>query len=217
MIKPDTYLMQGRRRMLIEKLANNQMIDKKVLDVMSNIPRHNFVPTGLESYAYEDKAVSIASGQTISQPTTVAIQTTLLEPQPNDIVLELGTGSGYQASILSFLVKHVYSVERILELHKSATNLINELGYKNITTIYDDGSTGASEFSPFDKIIITAAIEEIPETLIRQLKVGGIIVAPVGSHTGTQIMQKIIKVSETETKTENHGFFSFVPFKKGKE
>lgn len=209
--------MQGRRRILIDSIAKRKGINKEVLEAMMKVPRHNFVPIGMEAHAYDDRALSISKGQTISQPTTVAIQTSLLEPKPDDIVLEIGTGSGYQSAILSLLVKKVYTIERIKELHESASSLLQELNYKNITTIYADGSDGANQYAPFDKIIITAAVSEIPQTLLNQLKIGGIIVAPVGSHKSTQIMQKIIKKSENKINIENHGLFSFVPFKKGIE
>ena len=212
----DSYLMKGKRRQLTETLSRNKMILPKVIQAMDEVPRHYFVPAGLHIYAYDDRPLSIFEGQTISQPTTVGIQTSLINPQKDDVVLEIGTGSGYQAAILSRLVKHIYTIERIKSLYDSVTTLYKELSYKNITFIYGDGTEDAKDYAPFDKILITAAIDDVPKTLFKQLKPGGILVAPVGSSY-SQRMTRYTKISDTNIKKETFGAFAFVPFKRGKE
>ena len=212
----DSYLMKGKRRHLIETLSRNKMILREVIQAMDEVPRHYFVPAGLHIHAYDDRPLSIFEGQTISQPTTVAIQTSLIKPAKDDVVLEIGTGSGYQAAILSRLVKHVYTVERIKNLYDRVTVLYKELPYKNITFIYGDGSEDAKDYAPFDKILITAAIDKVPDSLFDQLKTNGVLVAPVGGSY-SQIMTRYIKISDSDIKKETFGAFAFVPFKRGKE
>ena len=208
--------MKGKRRQLTEALSRNKMILPEVIQAIDEVPRHYFVPAGLHIHAYDDRPLSIFEGQTISQPSTVAIQTTLIKPQKDDIVLEIGTGSGYQAAILSKLVKYVYTIERIKNLYDKVVKLYEHLPYKNITFIYGDGSTDAKKSAPYDKILITAAVDNIPESIFKQLKIGGILVAPVGSAY-SQIMTRYKKISDTNIKKETFGAFAFVPFKRGKE
>lgn len=212
----DSFVMQGRRAGLVEKIKEKGIKDERVLKAIGNVKRHLFVLKGLEFQAYEDKALSISAKQTISQPYTVAFQTELLELKRTDKVLEIGTGSGYQAAVLAEIGVEVYSVERIEELHESATKLLKELGYK-VNTFYSDGFMGLENEAPFDKIIITAAIPEIPDSLLSQLKIGGIMIAPQGLSGQGQVMKKIIRISETRFEQQQHGMFSFVPMLKGKQ
>lgn len=216
MEKKDTFLTQGRRRILVENLKAKGISDPNVLEAMLNVPRHFFVPTGLENLAYEDQALGISCGQTISQPYTVAFQTQLLEIKNGQKVLEIGTGSGYQAAILAQMGVEVYTVERIFELHQKASNLLKELNY-NVKCFWADGYDGLPEYSPFDAIIITAAVEQIPEALIKQLKIGGKLVAPVGQSGSSQIMTRIIKTSDNSYEKQFFGYFIFVPMLKGKQ
>jgi protein-L-isoaspartate(D-aspartate) O-methyltransferase len=169
-----------RERMVQAHIEARGIRHKGVLDAMRNTPRHLFVPEALRFRAYDDTPLPIGHGQTISQPYIVASMTELLRPQPADRVLEIGTGSGYQAAILSPLVKHVYTMEIVEPLGAQAAQLLRALGYKNVTVRIGDGYEGWPEEAPFDKIIITAAPPEMPEALIRQLKNGGRLVAPIG-------------------------------------
>ncbi|KPK41134.1 MAG: hypothetical protein AMJ78_06305 [Omnitrophica WOR_2 bacterium SM23_29] len=170
----------ARKKMVQEQLAARDITDKKVLDVMSCVERHKFVPERMKRYAYEDMPLPIGEGQTISQPYIVALMTQLLELKGKEKVLEIGTGSGYQAAILAELVKEVYTIEIIGSLGKTAEERLEELGYTNIKVKIADGYYGWEEYAPFDAIIVTAAAEYIPQPLIDQLKVGGRLVIPVG-------------------------------------
>jgi protein-L-isoaspartate(D-aspartate) O-methyltransferase len=167
------------------------------------------------NYSYKDKAFPIGAGQTISQPYTVAFQTQLLDVQPGDKVLEVGTGSGYQAAILVEMGARVFTVERQKELYVKAMQLLPQLGYRP-NFFFSDGTMGLPAYAPFDKIIVTAAAEEIPNTLIQQLKVGGRLVIPVGKRNAQQMML-VEKISESEFRTTSHGNFIFVPLLKGIE
>ncbi len=215
MHRKDSYLMQGRRQNLVEKIKAKGISNEKVIKAIGKIPRHFFVLPGLEFQAYEDKALSISDSQTISQPYTVAFQTELLEPNDKNKILEIGTGSGYQAAVLAEIGANVYSVERIYNLHEKATKILNELNY-NVKTFYDDGFNGLPDYAPFDGIIVTAAIPAIPENILKQLKIGGKFVAPVGDKSGVQHMVRMIRNSEDNFKKEYFGMFSFVPMLKGK-
>jgi protein-L-isoaspartate(D-aspartate) O-methyltransferase len=212
----DTYLMKGRRRILTENLRQKGITDENVLNAINTVPRHLFVLNGLEDHAYEDKALSIDAGQTISQPYTVAFQTQLLKPQKTDKVLEIGTGSGYQAAVLSQIVSQVFTVERIENLYLKAKKLLNSLNYKNIHLYYADGYKGLENFAPFDKIIITASIDKVPDVLLKQLKIGGSLVAPIGNTNSAQTMTKIDRIDNEKFEQQTFGFFSFVPMLKGK-
>lgn len=213
----DTYLHKGLRKKLIEEVRSQGITDEAVLQAMDEVPRHFFVDSAFERIAYENRAFPILADQTISQPYTVAYQSQLLEVKPFDKVLEVGTGSAYQASILAAMGAFVYSIERKRELY----DFINKFHYLNnfprLKRFYGDGFKGLPGFAPFDKIIITAAAPYIPEELIAQLKVGGYLVAPVDEENeGVQIMKRLIK-TEDGVEEEIFDRFSFVPMLKGKD
>ncbi len=215
----DSPVMQGKRRQLMETLIRKGIEDQNVLEAMGMLPRHSFIPgRGMEfQQAYEDKALRIGSGQTISQPYTVAYQTELLEIQPDEKVLEIGTGSGYQACVLAAMGADVFTIERHKPLHEETSDLIKFLGYdKNIHLYYGDGFEGLPKHAPFDKILITAAAPEIPPRLLEQLKVGGKMVLPLGEGK-VQQMVRITKTGNKEYTTEVFDDFSFVPMLKGTE
>ncbi|MEK7404177.1 MAG: protein-L-isoaspartate(D-aspartate) O-methyltransferase [Acidobacteriota bacterium] len=184
----------GRESMVREQIQARGIRHAGVLKVMRATPRHLFMPERVREAAYEDHPVPIGHGQTISQPYIVALMTELLEPKAELRVLEIGTGSGYQAAVLAPLVKHVYTIEIVPELAKSASELLLKLGYKNVTVRWGDGYKGWPEEAPFDRIIVTAAPPELPKTLLDQLKPGGKLVAPVG---GTILGQDLIVVDKT--------------------
>lgn len=205
----DLYRHKGMRRKLVDSLRLKGIHDENVLSAMELVPRHFFFDSSFLEFAYEDKAFPIGSGQTISQPYTVAFQTELLRIEKGLKVLEIGTGSGYQACILATMGAKVYTIERQKLLYDKTKSLLTTLKY-HINTYYGDGYLGLKAHAPFDRILITAAAPSVPEALISQLKPGGIMVLPVGA-CDVQIMTLIIKVSETEIVKENHGTFRFVP------
>ena len=166
--------------MVREQIEARGVKDERVLDVLRRTPRHEFVPAELQAHAYEDRPLGIGYGATISQPYIVGLMTELLEPRPDSIVLEIGTGSGYQAAVLAPLVRHLYSIEVVPELARRAEGVLRRLGYKNVTVRAGDGYQGWPEHAPFDRIILTAAPPELPAALVEQLKTGGRIVAPIG-------------------------------------
>lgn len=170
-----------RKRMVEHQIRRRGVRDCRVLAAMEKIPRHRFVPESSRNQAYEDSPLSIGKGQTISQPYMVALMTECAAPEPEDRVLEVGTGSGYQTAILAELVRKVYSIERIPELAEKAEGLLSRLGYENVSIRVDDGSEGWGEKAPFDAIIVTAGAPEIPDPLVEQLEVGGRLVIPIGS------------------------------------
>ena len=186
--------------------------DKKVLDAMVKVPRDEFVSTRYKNLAYEDRSLPIGHGQTVSQPYTVAFMTSLLAPKRKDRVLEVGTGSGYQAVVLSFLVEEVFSVERVGKLAKKAKKRVKKMGIGNVHIMAGQGELGWRSQAPFDAIIVTAGIEgKLPDTLLNQLKVGGILVAPV-AHGGETVMTKYTKKVKGKFSKRKYGVFSFVPF-----
>lgn len=203
------------RRKLIEELRRKGIRDEAVLQVMEQLPRHYFLDKAFEERAYEDKPFPIGNEQTISQPYTVAFQTQLLEVRKRHKVLEIGTGSGYQAAILAMLGARVYTVERYEALYRQAKALLESLGLKNVRCFFRDGSKGLPEHAPFDRIIATAGAPEVPEALKQQLAIGGILVIPVGIEV--QGMMRIVRTSETEYLEEDTGDFRFVPFLGGTE
>ena len=205
----DSFRHQGLRKQLVEQLAGKGIHNTKVLAAMSKIPRHLFMDNAFVNFAYQDKAFPIGAGQTISQPYTVAFQSQLLDLNPYEKVLEVGTGSGYQAAVLSLLEVEVFTIERQRELFLKTKKFLPTLGY-NCMFVYGDGYKGLPKFAPFDKIIITCGAPFIPEDLIAQLKVGGRMVAPIGDGN-IQVMHLIEKISETETRVTTHGKFLFVP------
>ena len=201
---------------LIETLRHEGVRDEKVLDAMSKVPRHLFLEKAFEEWAYKNVAFPIGCEQTISQPLTVAIQTRLLEIKKGEKVLEVGTGSGYQACILSLLGAKVYTIERQSALYEKTDKLLRELGFGAIRTFLGDGYAGLQMFAPFDKILVTAGATMLPETLIRQLAVGGHLVIPIGGDE-SQTMWRYTKIAEDNIKSEAFGKFKFVPFLKGTE
>tara|TARA_Y100000589_G_C27197271_1_gene647497 strand:+ start:3249 stop:3902 length:654 start_codon:yes stop_codon:yes gene_type:complete len=205
----DEYRHKGMRLKLVEELQKMGISDQKVLDAIKKIPRHFFIDSTFEKHAYTNKAFPIASGQTISQPHTVANQTELLKCKTGDTVLEIGTGSGYQCAVLCEMGMKVHSIERQKELFDSAGPLLRELGYKPFL-YYGDGYKGKEVFAPFDGVIVTCGAPFIPDALIDQLKVGGRLVIPVGPE-GKQRMLTIDKVAEGELVEKNHGDAAFVP------
>ena len=207
--RQDTYRHQGLRNQLIRSIQKKGISDPSILAAMEKVPRHFFFDSSFLEYAYEDQPFPIGAGQTISQPYTVAFQTTLLKLSKGEKVLEIGTGSGYQACILAELGVKVFSIERQKTLFERTRNILAEMGYQRIKLFYGDGYKGLPSFAPFDKVLVTAAAPYIPEPLISQMKPGGILVIPVGDDV--QIMTTIHKISETETRKEEHGHFRFVP------
>ncbi|MGI6048050.1 MAG: protein-L-isoaspartate(D-aspartate) O-methyltransferase [Petrimonas sp.] len=200
---------------LAEGLRRKGITDKRVLAAIGNIPRHKFIDESIREYAYLDRPLPIDKGQTISQPYTVAFQTELLQLKPGEKVLEIGTGSGYQAAVLCEMEAEVYSIERFQDLHLKAKETLNKLGY-HPNLFFGDGYEGLPEHAPFDKILITAAPEKIPEKLKQQLKVGGWMVVPVGGRMG-QKMTVIKRVSKDKFHESEHGDFIFVPMQEGTE
>jgi len=211
----DTYRHKGLRKKLVETVKEKGIKDQRVLDAIGKVPRHLFMDSGFVEFAYRDQAFPIGSGQTISQPYTVAFQTELLQVQKHDKVLEIGTGSGYQCAILLELGAKVYTIERHRDLYLKTRALLNKIGYKPYF-FYGDGYLGQPKFAPFDKILITAGAPEIPETLKKQLKIGGRMIVPVGG-SGGQVMVAVDRLDEDEFKETKHGYFAFVPMVKGKQ
>lgn len=209
----DTILHQGMRKKLVEIIKEKQITDQSVLDAIGKIPRHLFMESSFVKFAYKDQAFPIGAGQTISQPYTVAFQSQLLQVKPHDKILEVGTGSGYQAAVLLELGAEVYTIERQRELYVKVQRLLPSLGY-NPRFFFGDGYKGLPTYGPFDGIIVTAGAPYIPEDLKFQLKIGGRLVIPVGSGDH-QTMTLVIRTDETHYEQSNCGGFVFVPLLKG--
>ena len=205
----DTYLHKGKRRALVAELRKKGIQSERVLEAINTLPRHFFFDTALISHAYEDKAFPIGEGQTISQPYTVAFQTQLLDVKPGDKILEIGTGSGYQAGILHLLGAEVFTIEYQKKLFDHTSRFLQRLGIQ-MHLFYGDGTGGLPAHAPYDKIIVTAGAPVVPEALIQQLKVGGILVIPVGDRK-RQAMVKITKKTSKEILREEFEGFAFVP------
>ncbi len=205
----DTFLHKGLRKKLLEQLIAKGITDEAVLEAINKIPRHLFMDNAFLKFAYKDQAFPIGADQTISQPYTVAFQSQLLEVQPREKVLEIGTGSGYQSCVLLELGAMVYSIERHRSLYLKSKTQLNKLGYFP-KLFFGDGYKGLPGYAPFDKIIITAAAPYISDELKEQLKVGGMLVVPLGEGE-KQEMKRYTKVAENEFKEESFGDFSFVP------
>jgi protein-L-isoaspartate(D-aspartate) O-methyltransferase len=209
----ESFEAKGKRKRLIEELRSKGISDEKVLEAMGRVPRHIFMDDAFLRHAYQDKAFPIAAGQTISQPYTVAVQTMLLNVGKRDKVLEIGTGSGYQAAILAEMGVKVYTIERQRELYRKAQIMLNSLGYR-IQFFLGDGYEGQPQYGPYDGIIITAATAEVPDKLLRQLRIGGRLVAPRGERD-SQVMTLYLRRGEDDWEVTTHGHFVFVPMLKG--
>ena len=209
LIMIDSYKHKGLRKRLVSTVKSKGIKDEKILEAIGKIPRHFFIDSSFLEFSYQDKPFPIGSGQTISQPFTVAFQTDLLNVKKGDKILEVGTGSGYQACVLLELKAKVYSIERQKKLYLKAQKFLPTIGYRP-KLFYGDGYKGLKAFAPFDKILITAGAPAIPDDLIDQLKPGGILVAPIGDGN-VQIMKRLIKNIDGNIKEENHGNFRFVP------
>ncbi len=205
----DTYLHKGKRKALVALLREKGIKSERVLDAINQLPRHFFFDSALISHAYEDKAFPIGEGQTISQPYTVAFQTELLDIHPGDKVLEIGTGSGYQGSILHLLGAQVFTIEYQKKLYEGTKRFLSRLGIE-MNLFYGDGSEGLPAYAPYDKILVTAGAPVVPTALLKQLKVGGILVIPVGDRR-RQTMLKLTKKSEKQVLREEFDGFAFVP------
>ena len=212
----DTYRHKGLRKKLVETVKAKGITDDKVLHAIERIPRHFFLDSAFDEVAYEDKAFPIAAQQTISQPYTVAYQTQLLELRPFMKVLEIGTGSAYQASVLAELGVQVFTIERQKQLFDANKKFDFIKKYPNIKFFYGDGYEGLPTYAPFDRVLITAAAPEIPPKLIQQLKPGGMMVIPVGSGD-VQVMKRLIKNADGTYEEEVFDKFSFVPMLGGKK
>ena len=211
----DTAKHQGLRNQLVKLLQEKGIVDKNVLKAISTIPRHLFLNSSFEDYAYQDKAFPIGAGQTISQPYTVAFQSQLLEIKKGDKILEIGTGSGYQPAVLYLMGAKVYSVERQNELFKQTSALLPKLGIRPKHLSFGDGYKGLPNHAPFDSIIVTAGAPTIPKPLMAQLKIGGKLIIPVGDEN--QIMIKLIRKNETQFEKHELGDFKFVPLLEDKK
>lgn len=213
-MQEDNYRHKGMRKNLVEELRNKGIKDENVLNAINNVPRHVFLDSSFVEFAYQDKAFPIGSGQTISQPFTVAFQTSLLEIQKNMKVLEIGTGSGYQACVLAEMGAKVFSIERQRKLYMKTKSFLSEFPYR-IKTFLGDGNKGLPTYGPFDRVIITAAAPEIPQSLVDQLKVGGMMVIPLSENEECQTMLRLTKQEDGSMKRETYGDFRFVPMLKG--
>ncbi|RRJ90220.1 protein-L-isoaspartate(D-aspartate) O-methyltransferase [Flavobacterium macacae] len=210
----DTGKHQGLRNQLVTVLEQKGITDKNVLEAIRKIPRHLFLNSSFEDYAYQDKAFPIGAGQTISQPYTVAFQSQLLEVEKEHKILEIGTGSGYQTAVLCTMGAKVYSVERQNELFKTTSLLLPKLGIRPKLLTFGDGYKGLPNYAPFDSIIVTAGAPIIPKPLMAQLKIGGRLVIPLGEEH--QIMTMLIRKNETQFEKHEFGEFRFVPLLENK-
>ncbi len=205
----DTYKHKGLRQQLVNTIKEKGIKDEKVLDAIGKIPRHLFMDSGFIDHAYQDKPFPIAADQTISQPYTVAFQTELLQVKKGDKILEIGTGSGYQAAVLIEMGAKLYSIERQQELFKKTSKFLPKLGYRAKKLTFGDGYIGLEEEAPFDGIIVTAGAPFVPKPLLNQLKIGGRLVIPVGDDV--QTMTLYVRKGEKEFEKHDHGSFRFVP------
>ena len=210
----DTYRHKGLRRQLIDELRAKGIINEYVLDAMMQLPRHFFLEKAFEEWAYTDKAFPIGNAQTISQPFMVAYMTSLLDVEPRQKIMEIGTGSGYQAALLALMGARIYTCERQEDLYLKTKSFIKELKLPNIRSFYRDGTGGLPELAPFDRIIVTAAAPSVFEALRQQLTINGKMVIPVGDETGQQIV-KIVRLSETDFEEHLFEKCRFVPFLSG--
>lgn len=205
----DTSKHQGLRNQLVTLLEQKGITDKNVLEAIKKIPRHLFLNSSFEDFAYQDKPFPIGAGQTISQPYTVAFQSELLQVKRDDKILEIGTGSGYQTAVLCAMGAKVFSVERQNELFKKTSVLLPKMGIRPKHLSFGDGYKGLPNYAPFDSIIVTAGAPFIPQPLMAQLKIGGRLVIPVGEDV--QVMTLLIRKNETQFEKHEFGDFRFVP------
>jgi len=212
----DTYVHKGKRKQLIDYLHQKIGItDSFVLGAMNEVPRHLFIESVFEDYAYEDRAFPIAAKQTISHPSTVAEQTELLEVNEGEKILEIGTGCGYQTAVLIQMKALVYTIERQKDLYNFSTKILRELNLRPKFQSFGDGFAGLPTFAPFDKVLVTCGAEILPTELLKQLKVGGKMVIPLGK-TDEQILYRFTKISETQFEKEEFGVYKFVPMLQNK-
>ncbi len=209
----DSFRHKGLRNRLVKEIEKKGITEKKVLEAIGRVPRHLFMDSSFVHLAYQDQAFPIGQGQTISQPYTVAFQSSLLDVQPGCKVLEIGTGSGYQAAVLSEMQAEVFSIERQQRLYKATGQLLTDIGYPDIRLFLGDGNEGLPAFAPFDRILVTAGASEVPSNLLIQLRPGGIMVIPIGVQSQTMI--RIKRLSKDEFEQESFGSFAFVPLLKG--
>ena len=205
---------QARRQMVEEQIAARGVTDARVLEAMSRVPRHEYVPERYRAFAYNDNPLPIEFEQTISQPYIVALMTELVQPEPGDRILEIGTGSGYQAAVAAELVSEVYSIEIIPELARSAADRLERLGVSNVVVRAGDGYLGWPEQSPFDGILVTAGAEHVPEPLIEQLRPGARMIIPVGDSLSFQILRVVEKLPGGEVEIRDDIAVRFVPFRR---
>lgn len=210
----DTKKHEGLRNQLVAILKEKGITDNSVLNAIGKIPRHLFMDSGFEAFAYQDKAFPIGAGQTISQPYTVAFQSQLLEVKKGDKILEIGTGSGYQTAVLYAMGAQVYSIERQNELFKKTLNFLPKIGIRPKKLIFGDGYKGLPDEAPFDSILVTAGAATIPNALMAQLKIGGKLVIPLGENE--QIMTMLIRKNEKQFEKHEFGTFRFVPLLENK-
>ncbi len=206
----DNYRHIGLRKKLVDSIRQKGITDKRVLKAMEDVPRHFFFNSSFLEFAYDDKPFPIGAGQTISQPYTVAYQTQLLDVHHGEKILEIGTGSGYQACILAKMGAKVFTVERFKSLYQKSKTFLPSIGFGRVKVFYGDGYLGLPAFAPFDKILITAAAPNVPEALVEQLKTGGLLVLPLDDGDA-QRMTVVQKFPEGILKFEKHGLFRFVP------
>lgn len=211
----DEFKHKGQREQLVKLLRQKGIEDESVLTAINKVPRHLFIDSAFEEFAYQDKAFPIASGQTISHPFTVAFQTELLHVKKGDKVLEIGTGSGYQASVLVKMGAEVYTIERQKELFDFSQRIFRKIKVSPKYATFGDGYKGLPAFAPFDQIIVTAGSSTIPKTLLKQLKIGGLMVIPLGNKN--QMMTTFLRVSENNFERMEFGDCQFVPMLERKE
>jgi protein-L-isoaspartate(D-aspartate) O-methyltransferase len=209
----DSFRHKGLRNRLVKEIEKKGITDKRVLDAIARVPRHLFMDSSFIHRAYQDQPFPIGQGQTISQPYTVAFQSSLLDVQAGSKVLEVGTGSGYQSAVLLEMKALVFSIERQKRLHAQTKQLLKVTGYDGIRLFLGDGYAGLPAYAPFDRILVTAGAESVPSNLLVQLAIGGLMVIPVGVKS--QTMTRIKRLSEDDFEQEAFGDFSFVPMLKG--
>lgn len=210
----DSAKHQGLRNQLVDVLKQKGIVDSNVLEAIKRVPRHLFLDSSFEDFAYQDKAFPIGAGQTISHPYTVAFQSQLLQVKKEDKILEIGTGSGYQTAVLVAMGARVYSIERQNELYKKTSALLPRLGIRPKLMTFGDGYKGLPNYAPFDAIIVTAGAPFIPQALLGQIKVGGRLIIPIGDEN--QVMTELIRINEKQFEKHEHGDFKFVPMLENK-